>query len=73
MGGFRQELNQDSVIQSLADEGTVCRKSSNYFHYYFQKYTCFKEIYSPRNLISPVQGVTLTWLEVDKTVADPSR
>ena len=35
MGGFRQELNQDSVIQSLADEGTVCRKSSNLYSLMF--------------------------------------
>ena len=37
MGGFRQELNQDSVIQSLADEGTVLPKVFQLFfisHYY---------------------------------------
>ena len=43
MGGFRQELNQDSVIQSLADEGTVCRKSSNLYSLMFLKiYTSYE-------------------------------
>ena len=43
MGGFRQELNQDSVMQSLADEGTVCRKSSNLYSLMFLKiYTTYE-------------------------------
>ena len=44
MGGFRQELNQDSVMQSLADEGTVCRKSSNLYSLMFLKiHTCYEQ------------------------------